>query len=483
MMNIFCIFFVVLVLVSQTRSDYVAAVVEYQSIKGTAPNKTIEENLHEYVTHIENAKGKYAEIIVFPEYGLTGMVEDPKEYSIEVPETGSGPNFTNYYLEELSKAARGHAIYVVVNLLEKTKNEKNKTLYYNTNVAFDKEGKIVGKSRKINLYYEPMLTPGNSSENRAIFNTDFGITFGMFTCFDMFFFDPSRSILVNTSVSDIIFPTAWFSALPFFHSLSFHSAYAMANKVNVLASNLNDPMEGMGGSGVYGADGTVFSYFISGTPSSKLIITSVKNTAKDFSPLGFEILDETSSKPLLDGYLATRYFESHNYQFKDLDLSQETLLEQICDGSFCCSFNITVSPNNSTDFYKLMAYRGPNRLEDFLQQNVKICSLVACKTILPSSCGTSNVTLGSQFKSISVETSVDDIFDEFYQPITLTTDLLPVFNTTFNSTVANGSRSIVYATNKMEKNVLAFGIYGNSGNSVGFSLLLLGVMMMAKYIV
>lgn len=39
------------------------------------------------------------DIIVFPEYGLTGFVKDPAEYAIEIPIINNGSVFQNYVSE------------------------------------------------------------------------------------------------------------------------------------------------------------------------------------------------------------------------------------------------------------------------------------------------------------------------------------------------------------------------------------------------
>lgn len=86
---------------------------------------------------------KSAQIIVFPEYGLTGLVIEPEDYSLEIPEVGAS-EFQDDFLKRLSYAAIQDQIYVVVNLLEKARDEKNKTVYYNTNIVFNKQGSLVG---------------------------------------------------------------------------------------------------------------------------------------------------------------------------------------------------------------------------------------------------------------------------------------------------------------------------------------------------
>jgi predicted amidohydrolase len=47
------------------------------------------------------------------------------------------------------------------------------------------------------------------------FNTDFGAKFGLFTCMDILFLKPAIQLVQESGVTDIAFPTAWFSELPF----------------------------------------------------------------------------------------------------------------------------------------------------------------------------------------------------------------------------------------------------------------------------
>jgi predicted amidohydrolase len=49
----------------------------------------------------------------------------------------------------------------------------------------------------------------------SILDTDFGVKFGIFTCFDIIFEKPAVELVKEWGVTDIVFPTAWFSELPF----------------------------------------------------------------------------------------------------------------------------------------------------------------------------------------------------------------------------------------------------------------------------
>ena len=54
---------------------------------------------------------------------------------------------------------------------------------YNTNLVFDRSGVLVAKYWKQNLFFEPVFDVP-SEPMFTTFTTDFGVTFGTFTCFD-----------------------------------------------------------------------------------------------------------------------------------------------------------------------------------------------------------------------------------------------------------------------------------------------------------
>lgn len=68
--------------------------------------------------------------------------------------------------------------------------------------------------RKYNLYAEPYFTRPNQPEE-VTFETEFGVTFGIFTCFDIIFENPALK-LVQKNITHFVYPTAWVSEMPFF---------------------------------------------------------------------------------------------------------------------------------------------------------------------------------------------------------------------------------------------------------------------------
>lgn len=79
----------------------------------------------------------------------------------------------------------------------------------------------------------------------------------MFTCFDIQFEKPAL-LLTRNNITNIIFPTMWYSELPFLTALQVQQMFAHETNVNFLGAGANYPRRGSGGSGIYrGRNGPV----------------------------------------------------------------------------------------------------------------------------------------------------------------------------------------------------------------------------------
>lgn len=107
------------------------------------------------------------------------------------------------------------------------------------------------------------------------FDTDFGVKFGTFICFDILFREPAIQLTRVHQVTDIVYPTAWFSETPFLTgkrnviktfflffiktyvllliilAVQTQAGWSFAEDVNLLASGYNKPDFGNVGSGIY----------------------------------------------------------------------------------------------------------------------------------------------------------------------------------------------------------------------------------------
>jgi predicted amidohydrolase len=129
----------------------------------------IEANLAKIGNFVKKAKSKRADIIVFPEYCLTGSVRG-KPHLIDSK---------GAYRKIFSLLAKENKIDIVAGSFIEKARGKN----YNTSCYFDKSGKLLGAYRKINLWHSERgrLACGKAV---SVFNTRFGKT-GIAVCWDL----------------------------------------------------------------------------------------------------------------------------------------------------------------------------------------------------------------------------------------------------------------------------------------------------------
>ena len=87
-------------------------------------------------------------------------------------------------------------------------------------MVFDTDDTLLAKFHKQYLFHEGQF----STPQRAkivIFKTSFGVSFNVFTCFDMLFYDPAIKLVEKFGVRNIVlFPTAWMVGFPILSRLS-----------------------------------------------------------------------------------------------------------------------------------------------------------------------------------------------------------------------------------------------------------------------
>ncbi len=216
------------------------------------------------------------DIIVFPEMTLNQM-----QTAVEIPEPNdkvspcdSVDYPENNLVKEISCSAKMYQRYVVVGIVTKIscpdadmieqndprecKDRPDGMSYYNTNVVFDRNGTVVSRYRKFNLFDEEVDRPFKPT--LAIFETDFGVKFGHFICFDILFRYPAWELIRSENITDIIYPTMWYSEMPFLTAVQVQHSWALINNVNLLAAGANNPLIGSTGTGIFsGRKGSLIS--------------------------------------------------------------------------------------------------------------------------------------------------------------------------------------------------------------------------------
>ncbi|XP_071861750.1 vanin-like protein 1 [Bombus fervidus] len=480
----------------QNSSDYyTAAVVEFSpTYHWRNPVLTLRKNTNEYIEYIEKASKQGADIIVFPEDGLTSIhlpgksqmnswtTVIPSPVDEYIPCTGTDVNVSET-LRRLSCAARKNRIYVVVNIAEKRLANysdacpSNETWHYhNTNVVFDRTGKIIARYRKVNLYMEAQFDKIEIPEI-VTFDTDFGVRFGTFICFDILFSVPPLSLTRIEGVSNIVYTTAWFSETPFLTAIQTQFGWSFAENVNLLAAGYHQPTIGTSGSGIYLGRNGIANVTMAENP--KLLISRVPKTIKSRRA---EVQQESMNKEkknhgmeeniarhemLYDKSIKEevtpewmKLLRDNVTSFKSILLNNDSMTETICHHNFCCDFqaNMETINNSSSTYYRAVVYDGVRLYGTQVEAGVRLCGLTQCLNESIYSCGSVSRS-ATIFSTLSVTARYNDHAKMLIIPSVLDASLIPFEKWSYIEHICGNEMHLTMVLNEPINNLVTFGIY------------------------
>ncbi|XP_072364876.1 biotinidase-like [Scyliorhinus torazame] len=389
--------------------------------------KHMKKNLDIYQEQVHEAGKQGVKIIVFPEDGLHGF-QFTRTSIFPYLEPIPDPNVVQWnpclhpteytdteVLYQLSCMARNSSMYLITNMGEREACELSDPkcppdgrYQFNTNVVFDAEGTLIAKYQKWNLYFEVAYDTPKTLQH-VIFDTPFAGKFGIFTCFDILFYEPAVSLIERYGIKQIIFPTAWMNQLPLLSAVQFHQAFAAAFGINLLAANQHHPEYNMTGSGIYTPLDFPYYYNMKSREGKLLvadvpIITSIKNHNLEQSDSQTSTflpdqkwgvkqdqsdLFKNSTVSHMDGagdiFHAKMMFD--NYTFISLTGLQGNL--QVCSNTFCCHVAYKHG-NTPTNLYALGAFDGLHTVHGVYY--LQVCALVKCAGSGYDTCGQSVAT-------------------------------------------------------------------------------------------
>ena len=157
-------------------------------------NETSAESVEEFVSAADEAGRMGCDIVCLGE-GVNLVGVRGAAYP-DIAEPIPGPT-----TERLGETARKWNMYIAAAL-----GERDGHVVYNTAVLIDRQGKVAGKYRKVQLPREEIesgVTPGSSF---PVFDTDFG-RIGIMICWDNQYVEPARALAVQGA--EIIFLPIW----------------------------------------------------------------------------------------------------------------------------------------------------------------------------------------------------------------------------------------------------------------------------------
>nr|XP_033328835.1 vanin-like protein 1 [Megalopta genalis] len=461
----------------QDQSNYyVGAVVEFAPyVQHGNSTLTLQKNAATYIEFIQMAKQQGADIIVFPEDGLTSYemprieiaswttaIPSPEKHYVPCTQNRTDVSQT---LKDLSCAARDNSIYLVINIAEK-ESLANGTVYHNTNMAFDRHGKIVARYRKVNLYGEPQFSTVEPPEI-VTFDTDFGVTFGTFICFDILYAIPPLNLTRLKGVTDIVYSTAWFSEAPFLTAVQTQFGWSYSENVNLLASGYHNPDVGSAGSGIYlGHDG-IANVTMTGHKQSRLLVSRIPKKSSQKPPTFSEkdnLNDTAESCYKLDirvDIVDSIHIKRDNLEpFETVPLNESPFNKTVCHRGFCCEFRGSVAPesNITSSIYRAVAFNGCRHYGLTAEADIRTCALTQCSNDSVASCGVvkeSNVT----FNDIKISSTVYDQSKILVLPSALNSTLLPFESWSMHKEADGDGTRFTIALKEATSDVSTFGLY------------------------
>jgi predicted amidohydrolase len=182
-------------------------------------SKGREDNVEQFIHALNQAAPGNLDMILFPE-GMT-VVGTGKAYK-DISESVPGPT-----TKRLGELARERNAWVAGGIYE-----AEGTAIYNTAVLLDRQGRLVGKYRKVYLpreEFESGLAPGNSF---PVFDTDFGRV-GLMICYDVFFSDPAKALAAQGA--EVILLPIWGG------NETLAKARAIENRIFLVTSGYDHP--------------------------------------------------------------------------------------------------------------------------------------------------------------------------------------------------------------------------------------------------
>ena len=251
-----------------SASTYVGAVSQHESVAGatTAPGDVLKANLALFEQDVTTAAESGAQIIVFPEWGLWPLEYTDSRAKIQplcssARELGvymstlrapclDGANSTLPTLPTLSCAAQRNKIDIVFNTCDvqtcaeagsgyKCRGDGDDLIIRNINVAMRADGTIHNVYAKSHVYLSKTFDEPIEPDH-VIFESSFGIKFGMFVCFDILFSDPGPYLHKNLGIDHFVYS----SQIPLVGRATFKT-WSFVHNSALLASNYGTKTSGI----------------------------------------------------------------------------------------------------------------------------------------------------------------------------------------------------------------------------------------------
>jgi predicted amidohydrolase len=157
----------------------------------------VSDNLGAILGHLDRAARDGANLVVFPECGLTGYGFQDRKEALEYAEPLTGPS-----VQAVEEVCRAHGVHVVFGLLERDGDR-----LFNA-CALVGPGGLVGSYRKVHLPYLGVDRFADPGDRPFAVHDAGGVNIGMHICYDGAFPETGR-VLSLLGADLLVLPTNW----------------------------------------------------------------------------------------------------------------------------------------------------------------------------------------------------------------------------------------------------------------------------------
>lgn len=238
--------------------------------------------------------------------------------------------------------------------------------------------------------------------------------------------------LVKRGIKHFVYPTMWFSEIPYFSTVQTQFAWAYGNDVTLLAAGFSHTSTGTTGTGIYvGRKGTLHS-FMADISTTKVFTARVPKNKDNESKV-----IERPTKPIESMRNITVKADAiSKYESKEINLSDSSLQSfNLCQNSHCCEFSMRKSLTNRTRTesaynYRVGAFSNSREFDGNGKAYIKSCGLFACLNSDVDSCAKlyrpEDFPASDTFEYIQIKTRFIDENGVYFQPNSIYRNLIPV---------------------------------------------------------
>lgn len=306
----------------------------------------------------------------------------------------------------------------------------------------------------------------------AIFETDFGVTFGHFICFDILFKSPAQD-LITSNISHILYPSMWFSETPFLSSIQIQQNYAYRNNIVLISSGTNSPLNSNTGSGIFvGKHGAIDS-IISYRNESKMLVGKIPKDVNDVDFIPPKSLENEPYSPVeMDSLKLWSFTPKITFPLQESLIAHHDNIE--CE--FSVNFTeLAISDENTGYHYRFAIFQGLRNYANIKNGGEAYCAIIPCVHVDSLKCGekmknSKKLVPSFLFHSIKITASIqvkDNPDSYMIMPTSLDFSIRPLQVEKFNfEDVSENDDIKKYEMKSLNElsDIMTFGIYGRNFN-------------------